>query len=187
MPPRISPLKDAMHHAVSKTDKTFKLDVKYINAEKGCGVFAKSSFCKGDFVVEYRGDMINDAELQRRRKRYHASYAAFMFDFKCIDASREDGSFGRIVNDDHKHPNCKMKKTDVNGKPHLCLFALNDIKEGEEITYDYGGEDYPWRTQMSSIAVDTSTGDSDLSGQRLGWTMNLLISALLNWCVHVHH
>ncbi|XP_067234422.1 uncharacterized protein [Chanodichthys erythropterus] len=169
MPPRISPLKDAMHHVVSKTDKTFKLDVKYINAEKGRGVFAKSSFCKGDFVVEYRGDMINDAELQRRRKRYHASCAAFMFDFKwrgktwCIDASREDGSFGRIVNDDHKHPNCKMKKIDVNGKPHLCLFALNDIKEGEEITYDYGGEDYPWRTQMSSIAVDTSTGDSDPS------------------------
>ncbi|XP_067253215.1 uncharacterized protein [Chanodichthys erythropterus] len=56
-----------------------------------------------------------------------------------------------------------MKKIDVNGKPHLCLFALNDIKEGEEITYDYGGEDYPWRTQMSSIAVDTSTGDSDPS------------------------
>lgn len=46
------------------------------------GVFAKSSFCKGDFVVEYRGDMINDAELQRRRKCYHASCAAFMFDFK---------------------------------------------------------------------------------------------------------
>ncbi|KAG1940493.1 N-lysine methyltransferase KMT5A [Pimephales promelas] len=144
MPPRISPLKDAMHHVVSKTDKTFKLDVKYISAVKGRGLFAKAAFCKGDFVVEYRGDMINEAELQRRRKRYHASCAAFMFDFKwrgktwCIDASREDGSYGRIANDCHNHPNCKMKKIDVNGKPHLCLFALNDIKEGEEIAYDYG-------------------------------------------------
>lgn len=35
MPPRISPLKDAAQHVVSKTDKTFKLDVKYINAVKG--------------------------------------------------------------------------------------------------------------------------------------------------------
>ncbi|XP_051980795.1 uncharacterized protein LOC127642109 [Xyrauchen texanus] len=110
--------------------------------------------------------MINDAELQRRRKRYHASCAAFMFDFKwrgktwCIDASREDGSYGRIVNDDHKHPNCKMKKIDVNGKPHLCLFALDDIKEGEEIAYDYGGENYPWRTQMTSAAVNTSTASN---------------------------
>ncbi|XP_056113847.1 uncharacterized protein LOC130103414 [Rhinichthys klamathensis goyatoka] len=166
MPPRISPLKDAMHHVVSKTDKTFKLDVKYINAVKGRGLFAKGDFCKGDFVVEYRGDMINDAELQRRRKRYHASCAAFMFDFKwrgktwCIDASREDGSYGRIVNDCHKHPNCKMKKIDVNGKPHLCLFALDDIKEGEEIAYDYGGENYPWRTQMTSAPVNTSTASN---------------------------
>lgn len=80
-------------------------------------------------------------------------YPFLMFScFSSIDASREDGSFGRIVNDDHKHPNCKMEKIDVNGKPHLCLFALNDIKEGEEITYDYGVEDYPWRTQVCSTA-----------------------------------
>ncbi|XDV52294.1 hypothetical protein PO909_021037 [Leuciscus waleckii] len=136
--------------------------MKYINPVKGRGLFAKGAFCKGDF--EYRGDMINDAELQRRRKCYHASCAAFMFDFNwrgktwCVDASREDGSFGWIVND-HKHPNCKMKKIDVNGKPHLCLFALDDIK-GEEIAYDYGGEDYPWRTQITSVAVKTSAASA---------------------------
>lgn len=32
---QISSFKDAMHHIVSKTDKTFKLEVKYINAVKG--------------------------------------------------------------------------------------------------------------------------------------------------------
>lgn len=35
MPPRISPLKDAIHHIVLKTDKTWKLEVKYINAKQG--------------------------------------------------------------------------------------------------------------------------------------------------------
>ncbi|CAG5864309.1 unnamed protein product, partial [Menidia menidia] len=89
--------------------------------------------------------MINDAESQRRKKLYHSSCLAFMFAFN-IDASRDDGSFGRLINDEHRRPNCRMKKIDVNGNPHLCLFALNDIKEGEEITYDYGGEDCPWRT-----------------------------------------
>lgn len=68
--------------------------------------------------------------------------------FLSIDASRDDGTLGRLVNDDHRSPNCKMKKIEVNGNPHLCLFALNDIKEGEEITYDYGGDDCPWRTQV---------------------------------------
>lgn len=47
----------------------------------GRGLFAKGSICKGEFVVEYRGDIIDDTELQSRRKRYHASSAAFMFEF----------------------------------------------------------------------------------------------------------
>ncbi len=43
-----------------------------------------------------------------------------------------------------------MKKIDVIGKTHLYLFALKDIKEGEEIAYDYGGDDCPWRTLYAS-------------------------------------
>lgn len=70
-----------------------------------------------------------------------------------IDASREDDSFGRLVNDEHKHPNCRMKKIEVEGKPHLCLFALKDIKEGEEISYDYGGDDCPWRMQVRQMTA----------------------------------
>ncbi|XP_016114813.1 uncharacterized protein [Sinocyclocheilus grahami] len=59
-----------------------------------------------------------------------------------------------------------MKKIDVNGKPHLCLFALKDIKGGEEITYDYGGDDCPWRTQKSSVAANSrAADDSDPSLQ----------------------
>ncbi|XP_028274353.1 uncharacterized protein LOC114449059 isoform X3 [Parambassis ranga] len=142
---------------------------KQPNWKSGRGVFAKGPISKGDFVVEYRGDMISDDESQRRRRLYHRSCQGFMFDFNwrekiwCIDASREDGSFGRLVNDDYKHPNCKMKKIKVNEKPHLCLFALNDIKEGEEITYDYGGEDYPWRTQTAFIElVPVATDDTPL-------------------------
>ncbi|XP_035847510.1 N-lysine methyltransferase KMT5A-like [Sander lucioperca] len=144
MAPRISPLKDATHYVLSKSDKTSKLEVKYINAVKGRGVFAKSSICKGDFVVEYRGDIRNDAESPGRRQLYHPSCAAFMFVFKwkgktwCIDASREDGSFGRLVNKEHRYPNCRMKKIEVNRHPHLCLFALNNIKEGEELRMTMG-------------------------------------------------
>ncbi|KAM3618408.1 uncharacterized protein V6R79_020019 [Siganus canaliculatus] len=166
MPPRISPLKDATQHVISKSDNTCKLEVKFINAVKGRGLFAKRSIDKSDFVVEYRGDMIDDAEAQRRRKLYHSACASFMFAFKwkgktwCIDASREDGSLGRLVNDDHRHPNCKMKRVDVNGKPHLCLFALNDIKEGDEITYDYGGEDCPWRTEVTNESIPSSLMDN---------------------------
>uniref|UniRef100_A0A8W8MQW7 SET domain-containing protein n=1 Tax=Magallana gigas TaxID=29159 RepID=A0A8W8MQW7_MAGGI len=32
-----------------------------------------------------------------------------------------------------------------NGKHVLCLFAAKDIDPGEEIRYDYGDENAPWR------------------------------------------
>ncbi|CAL8291717.1 unnamed protein product [Gadus morhua 'NCC'] len=159
MPPRTSPLTDARHHVGLKTDKTWKLEVKFINAVKGRGVFTIGSFSKGDFIVEYRGDLINDGEAQKRRI-YNPACSGFLFTFKwggktwCIDASREDGSFGRLVNDDHRHPNARMKRIDFAGSTHLCLFALKDIKEGEEIAYNYGGEDCPWRKQIATGKPD---------------------------------
>ena len=78
--------------------------------------------------------------------RLHASVTHFFFS---IDASVEDGSFGRLVNDCHKSPNCRMKLIEAtNRTPHLCLFALREIRQGEEITYDYGGTDLPWRSEV---------------------------------------
>jgi len=62
-----------------------------------------------------------------------------------IDASNEDQSFGRLVNDDHVAPTATMKKILVDGIPHLCLFACRHISVGDEITYDYGSSEYPWR------------------------------------------
>ncbi|KAI4822623.1 hypothetical protein KUCAC02_008155 [Chaenocephalus aceratus] len=59
--------------------------------------------------------------------------------------AKEDESLGRLVNDDHRNPTAKMRQLSVQGKPHLCLFADRDISPGEEITYNYGDSDWPWR------------------------------------------
>ncbi|KAK6485791.1 hypothetical protein HHUSO_G11666, partial [Huso huso] len=45
-----------------------------------------------------------------------------------------------------------VTKTEVNKSPHLCLFAVTDIKAGEEITYDYGGLDLPWRSFKDKVS-----------------------------------
>lgn len=42
-----------------------------------------------------------------------------------------------------------MKKLTVHGKPHLCLFAIEDIQAESEITYDYGESQWPWRALVS--------------------------------------
>lgn len=69
--------------------------------------------------------------------------------FPCsTDASQDDGSLGRLVNDNHINPNCKIKKIFYDGKPHLCLFAVTEISPGEEITYSYGNSSYPWRSMV---------------------------------------
>ncbi|XP_055088449.1 uncharacterized protein LOC129457421 [Periophthalmus magnuspinnatus] len=80
-----------------------------------------------------------------------------------IDAAQEDGSLGRLVNDDHRHPNCKMKRIMHEAKPHLCLFASRDIQPGEEVTYDYGGSDCPWRTQTEEQPPAAKSSDPHLS------------------------
>ncbi|KAG2458704.1 KT5AB methyltransferase, partial [Polypterus senegalus] len=80
-----------------------------------------------------------------------------------IDGAKDDGSVGRMINDNHKSPNCKIKKLAVDGMPHLCLFALRDILPGEEITYSYGDGPWPWRKQVSEEMLQNCSESSDSS------------------------
>lgn len=70
-----------------------------------------------------------------------------------LDASYDQGSYGRLVNDCHRSPNAVMKViVDNLGSPHLCLFAVNDILGGQEIRYNYGkGVNFPWRVRNCTM------------------------------------
>lgn len=50
----------------------------------------------------------------------------------------------RFVNDE-KRGNAVMKLKIFNIYPRVCLFAAKDIDPDEEIRYDYGDENAPWR------------------------------------------
>lgn len=52
---------------------------KFVSA--GRGIFTLAVFNQGDFVVEYRGELIDAAESEHRRKVYHNAGSIFMFDF----------------------------------------------------------------------------------------------------------
>ncbi|KAJ4927346.1 hypothetical protein JOQ06_015079 [Pogonophryne albipinna] len=153
---KIKPREEAAHFSSLCKDKD-GFDVKFINSFKGRGVFSCRPFQNGDFLIEYRGEVITKSERENRQKVYHNALKIFMFDFRlngqelCVDAAKEDNSLGRLVNDDHVNPNCKMKLIKVDGKPHLCLFALKDISPGEEIAYDYSDSDWPWRCKRGNM------------------------------------
>nr|XP_055074191.1 uncharacterized protein LOC129453834 isoform X2 [Misgurnus anguillicaudatus] len=139
----------------------------------GRGVFTTEAFFRGDFVLEYRGELLTSEESLDRSKLYNDVENTFLFDFQwhgknwCMDASKEDGSLGRLVNDEHRNPTCKIRTVEVNKKPHLCLFAVRDIQPGEEITYSYGDSDWPWRAKVSSTESSDESPVSSLDLQKL--------------------
>ncbi|KAL7823087.1 hypothetical protein AOLI_G00330740 [Acnodon oligacanthus] len=47
-----------------------------------------------------------------------------------------------------------MKGLIVEGRPRLCLFALRDVTPGEEVTYNYGDGDGPWRSEVTQSGME---------------------------------
>ncbi|XP_018569294.1 histone-lysine N-methyltransferase pr-set7-like [Anoplophora glabripennis] len=132
------------------------LEVRYFDG-KGRGVVAAKDFSRGDFVVEYSGDLIDTIEAKVREERYAQDQNAgcYMYYFKyngqqyCIDATAESVRLGRLVNHS-RNGNLLTRTISVDGKPRLVLIAKDDIKMGEEILYDYGDRSkeslkhHPW-------------------------------------------
>eukprot|EP00105_Crassostrea_gigas_P040227 XP_019924375.1 PREDICTED: N-lysine methyltransferase KMT5A-like isoform X2 [Crassostrea gigas] len=114
---------------------------------EGRGVFTKKEFGQNEFLLPYEG------ELLEKEPDVDDTYI-FEFTFKgkpyWVDASKEDGSFGRLLNDDHIHPNCRPKVMEIDEKPVICFFSLRPLSSNTELVYDYGpGNIYPWRGKMS--------------------------------------
>ncbi|XP_060735274.1 uncharacterized protein LOC132852213 [Tachysurus vachellii] len=153
---RINPVLDAKQHVCARRDKN-NLESRFINTIKGYGVFATARIEEGSFLVEYRGVLRDPGQCVPDAYSYYFIYNHTRY---CIDASVDDGSLGRLVNDD-SNPNAKAKVISINRIPHLCLFALRDIQPGEEITYDYGGYDLPWRRGTWLSMENNSQFDSN--------------------------
>ncbi|MEQ2305961.1 hypothetical protein AMECASPLE_003278 [Ameca splendens] len=124
---------------------------------KGRGVFAVKGFKKGDFVVEYHGELLELAEAKKREAQYaeDPETGCYMYYFQywsktyCIDATTETDRLGRLVNHS-KSGNCQTRLHPIDGKPHLILVASKDINAEEELLYDYGDRSkasisaHPW-------------------------------------------
>ncbi|KAA8592211.1 hypothetical protein FQN60_017666 [Etheostoma spectabile] len=137
-----------------KNDIEEGLQIKHIEG-KGRGIFAVKSFKKGEFVVEYHGDLLELAEAKRREAQYaqDPKKGCYMYYFqyqsKTVDATEETSRLGRLINHS-KTGNCQTRLHPINGTPHLILVASRDIKAEEELLYDYGDRSkssvlaHPW-------------------------------------------
>ncbi|XP_065942405.1 uncharacterized protein [Magallana gigas] len=126
---------------------------KDVDSIIGKGLFAEKAYRRGEFIVEYAGDLISRKEGLRREKSYPARRGSCIFFFVwnskkyCLDAT-ESSRKGRFANDaapGDVQCNASVKCLPSKGKPYLALFANRKIGIGEEIRYDYGVPDLPWR------------------------------------------
>jgi len=151
----------AIEEAV-RTKRENGLEVRLMEA-KGRGVFATRAFAKGDFIVEYAGDLISLREAKKRETNYAKDAAIgcymYFFEFKgksyCIDATAESGRLGRLLNHSKTENNCHTKLFDVESRPILAILASRDIELDEELLYDYGDRSsdalkaHPWLKKWS--------------------------------------
>jgi SET domain-containing protein len=109
----------------------------------GTGVFARTDIPAETRVIEYLGERVSKEESERRRK------AGNFFVFIVTDEFDIDGLVdwnpARFINHSCA-PNCEAQQEDE----HIWIYALRDIKAGEELTFNYGYdlqdyEDHPCR------------------------------------------
>ena len=100
----------------------------------GCGVYAAQHIAAETRIVEYKGELVSQAEASRREARYLPRHRIWIFTINTRWA--RDAAFGgnvaRYIN--HAcHPNCYI---DIVGHT-IWILASRDIRKGEELTYDY--------------------------------------------------
>lgn len=151
------------------------VQVRYAEG-KGFGLFASEDIGEGNFIIEYVGDVIDDAECARRLSKSKAEgrqsfYIMEIEEDVNIDAG-QSGNEARFSNHSCQ-PNCKPLTVRVNGVPRIGFFADSRIRKGDEITFDYRWIDFaerPWACRCGSKNCRGVLGakKKDVKGQALG-------------------
>lgn len=102
----------------------------------GKGVFATRKIPAGSLIIEYAGERISWKEACRRENmKAPDDYHTFFFSLengKIIDGGSQ-GNDARWINHSCE-PNCEAREEDG----RVFIYALRDIRRGEELNYDYG-------------------------------------------------
>lgn len=107
---------------------------------KGWGLAAGEFIPKGSFVMQYVGEVFNiDSDLGAQRiQQYKHSTCTYLMRIdnnEVIDPTTS-GNIARFIN--HScDPNCQTSKWSVLDEVCVGIFAIKDIQENEELTFDY--------------------------------------------------
>uniref|UniRef100_A0A336ML71 CSON003379 protein n=1 Tax=Culicoides sonorensis TaxID=179676 RepID=A0A336ML71_CULSO len=107
---------------------------------KGWGLFADQNIQAGTFIIEYIGEVINRAEMDRRMelaelKKENNYYFMDLGSGQVIDAGQK-GNLARFINHSCM-PNCVTEMWQIGKTRRIGIFAMEDIKKGDELSFDY--------------------------------------------------
>ncbi|CAK7209714.1 histone methyltransferase set1 [Sporothrix bragantina] len=121
--------------------KKRKKTVKFArSAIHNWGLYAMESIPKDDMIIEYVGQEVRQSVATIRERAYiragiGSSYLFRIDDATVIDATKK-GGIARFINHSCM-PNCTAKIIKVEGSKRIVIYALRDIAQNEELTYDY--------------------------------------------------
>ncbi|GKB19344.1 histone-lysine N-methyltransferase ASHH3-like protein isoform X1, partial [Tanacetum coccineum] len=106
----------------------------------GSGVVAEEDIMRGEFVIEYVGEVIDDKTCEERlwRMKRQGETNFYLCEINrdmVIDATYK-GNKSRYINHSCS-PNTEMQKWRIDGETRIGIFATRNIKMGEHLTYDY--------------------------------------------------
>jgi len=112
----------------------------YRSGIHGYGLWALEDIPAGDYIIEYRGELVRSAvaDLRERAYRQQGMGDSFMFriDADTVVDATHIGSVARFVN--HScDPNAIARIVQLGGASHILFYSKRSICVGEEITYDY--------------------------------------------------
>ena len=103
----------------------------------GKGCFATVHFRARRKVAELTGERVSRVEAARRMRGKRRLHICAIDSYWGVDSSR--GGNGTQYVNHCCEPNCFMRVT----RGHIIIYALRDIRPGEELTLDYGETYHP--------------------------------------------
>ena len=129
----------------------------------GWGLFANEDIKKDALIGEYKGELINE-DITNKRDRfkiYENSTYMFTLDDEYTIDSRKMGNMLRYANHSKKNANSYPRVVFSAGHHRIGLFAKRHIYRGEEIKFDYDGQNilskqFPWINDEKAENSETS-------------------------------
>lgn len=146
---------------------------------RGWGVRTRRAIKKGTFVIQYVGEVISNEEAEKRGRQYNLTGRTYLFD---LDYNETDGQcpytvdaavYGNVSHfiNHSCDPNLAVYAIWINcldpNLPNLALFAIKDIKQNEELTFDYHCQMPRDNAKKQQLLDDESENENTVSKNRM--------------------